>query len=149
MRADAYVVSMFNKRSLASDTLARSSLEGRKSTNTVLWCAPNSDTYVILTMTRLVSGSSAESALDAAAGYVAQYIHQMGDAVISRGAVEFYGGNGVFFKSWNVNNHQQTWGVLAAAIAALKDYMSHNYYGGASFSIFDGSNEVGEGTVGV
>ena len=144
MKADAHLVSMFNKRSLAAG-----SLEARKSTNTVLWCAPNSKTYVILTMAQVVSESSVESALDMAAAYVAQYVYQIGDAVISKGSVEFYGGNGVFFKSWNVNNHQQTWGVLAAAIAALKDYMSHSSYGGASFSIFDGRNEVGEGTIGL
>lgn len=87
-------------------------------------------------MTRLASRSFVESALDKVAGYAAQYVNQIGDAAIKEGSVEFYGGNGVFFKSWTVNNHQQTWGVLAAAIAA-----SRNYYGGASFSIFDGSNE--------
>lgn len=129
IKADAHPSSTFHPRSLATG-----SLEARKSTNTVLWCAPNSRTYIILTMTRLASGSFVESALDTAAGYVAQYVNQIGDAVINEGSVDFYGGNGVFFNSWNVNNHQQTWGVLVAAIAALKDFMSRNYYGGASFT---------------
>lgn len=135
---------MFNKRISSSG-----SIEARKSTNTVLWCVPHSKTYVIFTMAQAVSKSSIESALDTAARYVAQYVNQISDAVISKGSMEFYGGNGVFFKSWNVNNHQQTWGVLAAAIAALKDYMSQTYFGRASFNIFDGRNEVGEGTVGL
>lgn len=144
MKADARFVSMFNQRDLPSG-----SLETRKSTNTVLWCAANSKTYVIFTMTQVVSERSIESALNTAAAHMAQYFNQIGDAVITKGSVEFYGGNGVFFKSWNVYNHQQTWGVLAAAIAALKDYMSHSSYGAASFNIFDGRNEVGQGTIGL
>ena len=143
-QTDGHLASMFNKRTLTS-----ASIEARKSTNTVLWCVPHSETYVIFTITQAVSEISIERALDTAAGYVAQYVNQIGDTVINKGSVEFYGGDGVFFKSWNVNNHQQTWGVLAAAIAALKDYMSQNYFGRASFNIFDGRNEVGEGTVGL
>lgn len=86
----------------ATPSLASSGLEARKKTNTVLWYAPNSRTYIILTMTRLASGSFVESALDTAAGYAAQYVNQIGDAAIKEGSVEFYGGNGVFFKSWNI-----------------------------------------------
>lgn len=49
----------------------------------------------------------------------------------------------------NTNNHQLTWGVLGAAIDALRDYMSQAVTGpGESwFSIFDGQNEVGMGTI--
>ena len=51
----------------------------------------------------------------------------------------------------NANNHQQTWGVLGAAIAALASYMQEGVEAGpgsAYFVIFDGENEVGVGMVG-
>ena len=48
----------------------------------------------------------------------------------------------------NSNNHQTTWGVLGAALTALEDYMqSMDKWGTAEFTIFDGTNEVGKGTL--
>lgn len=68
--------------------------------------------------------------------------------------------NGVYMYDWNTqgydcqwyccnsNNHQQTWGVVNAAIGAVWDYMlEKNNIGAASFAIFDGGNEVGRGTI--
>ena len=100
-----------------------------------------------------MTGSAVERAvldiLNVAAGYVEEYIRQYGDIVIPGGGVEYKSIlTGISFSTSNSNNHQQTWGVLAAAIEALKDYMTQNYFGKATFYIFDGISEVGKGKVG-
>lgn len=142
--ADAHALSSFNPRSLPVGRV-----EIRKSTNTVLWCAPGSQTYVILTMMGEAAETAVLNMLNAAAGYMEESIRIHGDNVIPGGGVEYNSlSTGISFSTKNSNNHQQTYGVLAAAINALKDYMSRNYYGMASFHIYDGFNEVGLGKVG-
>ena len=48
----------------------------------------------------------------------------------------------------NANNHQVTYGVLRAAVAALRDYMAQEgEYGTLVFDIWDGVNQVGRGTI--
>lgn len=87
--------------------------------------------------------------LNTAAGFLEESIRQHGDIVIPGGGVMYESlSSGISFVTENSNNHQQTYGVLAAAIDALKDYMSRNYYGSASFHIYDGVSEVGLGKVG-
>ena len=111
-------------------------------------CALGSQTYVILTMTGIAAEAAVLNILNAAANYMEESIRQYGDIVIPGGGVEYNSITGVSFSSSNSNNHQQTYGVLAAAIEALKDYMGRNYYGKATFYIFDGISEVGLGKVG-
>lgn len=67
-----------------------------------------------------------------------------GDRVIGgNGWYTMVGARGVRLTAWNANNHQITWGVLAAALVALKDYMSvQNWYGAVTFDIYDGVNRV-------
>ena len=49
----------------------------------------------------------------------------------------------------NVNNHQLTYGVVRAAVAAVRDYMARDGdYGTLSFEIWDGDSEVGTGLIG-
>lgn len=122
-------------------------VEVRKSTNTVLWCAPNSNTYIILTMTGAAAETAVLNLLNVAAGYMEESIRQHGDLVIPGGGVSYDSITGVSFSTSNSNNHQQTYGVLAAAIEALKDYMGRNYYGKATFYIYDGFSEVGQGKI--
>lgn len=142
--ADADPLSSFNPRSLSAGDL-----EIRKSTNTVLWCAPGSQTYVILAMTGQAIEREVLNTLNTAAGFLEESIGRHGDIVIPGGGVRCESlSSGISFVTENSNNHQQTYGVLAAAIDALKDYMSRNYYGSASFHIYDGVNEVGLGKVG-
>lgn len=58
------------------------------------------------------------------------------------------GDNGLALMTWNTNNHQQTYGVVGAAVSALMDFMRERGAGEASFSIFDGGREVGAGVLG-
>ena len=71
-----------------------------------------------------------------------------GDKVIPTGVFNF-AGYGANWYSANANNHQQTWGVLASAITALVDLMhAYGEFGYAQFQIFDGGNQVGQGSLG-
>ena len=48
----------------------------------------------------------------------------------------------------NANNHQVTYAVLRAAVAALRDYMAQEgEYGTLVFDIWDGNNQVGKGVI--
>lgn len=56
--------------------------------------------------------------------------------------------NGLVLSIANANNHQTTWGVLGAAIFAIGDYMNENRsFGRIIFNIFDGTNQVGQGSI--
>lgn len=50
----------------------------------------------------------------------------------------------------DANHHQLTWGVLGAALQAIKEYMSQSgtSFGTAYFSIYDGDNQTGKGSIG-
>ena len=50
----------------------------------------------------------------------------------------------------NANNHQCTWAVLREALWAVGNFMAvRDMWGEAEFSIFDGQNQVGQGSIGV
>lgn len=72
-----------------------------------------------------------------------------GDGVVAGGLFQWAGAETLMLRVRNTNNHQLTWGVLGAAIDALAEYMNQAVTGpGESwFSIFDGENEVGTGTI--
>lgn len=86
--------------------------------------------------------------LNVASAFIQQALLAFGDGVIPTGAVDYAGPFLMHFRTWNTNNHQQTYGVLRAAIAALRSYMEAHGYGSATFTIFDGANEVGAGVIG-
>ena len=50
----------------------------------------------------------------------------------------------------DANNHHLTWGVLGAALEAVRDYMiqSGHGFGTAYFQIYDGDNQTGQGSIG-
>ena len=78
------------------------------------------------------------------------WIQNQGDGVIVSGRYEgVVPGNSFGLGMRNANNHQLTYGVVQAAIAALKSYMSQeNNYGWVLFEIWDGDNQVGVGALG-
>lgn len=76
---------------------------------------------------------------------MATHIHELGDSVIARGRFEMGDPSGVALRTWNINNHQQTWGTLWEALDALRDYMQTYGYAGGRFGIYDGENLVGQG----
>lgn len=76
----------------------------------------------------------------------------LGDGVIRQGYFKHMS-EGLELYTQSTNNHQQTWGVLGAAVAALQTYMegaewNRGEVGSVQFSIYDGANEVAMGTLG-
>lgn len=74
-------------------------------------------------------------------------LESVGDTVISNGLFDWEN-HGHSLRVWHANNHQTTWGVLGAAIEAIADFMTQYGFAGATFYIYDGGNEVGEGILG-
>ena len=73
-------------------------------------------------------------------------IAAQGDQPIRTGSL-VWGGSPIVVL-WNANNHQLTYGVAGAAIAALRDYMvQEDVSGTLSFDIWDGDNQVGAGLI--
>ena len=119
----------------------------------MLYCAPNSKTYVVINLIYNVAQTGVMYLLKNAAQDVQTRIAQSGDGLVPNGIYMFdwkSGGYDCQFYCANSNNHQQTWGVVNAAIGAVWGYMlEKNNIGTATFTIYDGTNEVGRGTVDV
>lgn len=87
--------------------------------------------------------------LSDAVDQIEAHIAKNGDGLIPHGAFD-YQARGFSWYAANMNNHQLTWGVMRAAIDALIGFMlNYASYGKAQFSIFDGENHVGSGTLGL
>ena len=83
-----------------------------------------------------------------------EHIQRLGDGTIqtlANGRIyHLHGAYDLALTVFNTNNHQTTWGVLAASILALVDYMAgHGTFCAAAFTIHDGENEVGTGSIGL
>lgn len=102
---------------------------------------------MILTLTHLLPADTITDILNDSYRMVLGRLDSVGDTVISNGLFE-WGYQGLSLRVWHSNNHQTTWGVLGAAIEAIADFMGLYGFAGASFSIYDGGNEVGEGILG-
>ena len=141
-------------RSLFSaGTAAPPTLSPRYDTRpTVIWCTPGSRTYVQIQMLRPVAGPVVSTMIRTAYSIVMAHIYVGNgedDGVISNdGNFNWAEAQGMVLHTWNTNNHQTTYGVLAAAIQALWGYMDGQEFGTARFTIFDGGNEVGAGMLG-
>lgn len=92
-------------------------------------------------------GSAVLGLVDAAFNSLMQHIQQAGDGLIPQGLFTMEGANDLELYVANANNHQQTYGVLAAAMWALGDYMGRVGPGGVTFSVYDGANQVAQGSI--
>lgn len=102
-------------------------------------------------MTRVIPGLEVLEVLNAAFVSITEHIQAVGDGLLPGpdGMFRWLGPNGIELHTQNANNHQTTWGVLGAAVMALGDYMhSFDVYGAVDFNIWDGSHQVGQGTIG-
>lgn len=117
-------------------------------TRTRVWCSPSSRIYVILKVTHALAGPATASLLSTAISNINQHIAVEGDGVIAGGLFGLIGEGGLSLQLWNANNHQTTYAVLAKALTAVKYYMGVYGYGEVAFGIWDGDNQVGEGSLG-
>ena len=97
-----------------------------------------------------IAGDTVPFMLTDAYNAVVRHIADFGDGLVT-GGVWSYADLGIRIAFQNTNNHQQTWGVIGAAMSALLDY---TYYmkrialpAAVTFQVFDGGNEVGFGWI--
>ncbi|KAA6415966.1 MAG: hypothetical protein FRX48_00685 [Lasallia pustulata] len=130
----------------APATVAGSLLPARHSTNTILWCATRTRTYIILEIITSTNSTPLRSLFTSVLYYLGMRIADFGDAVLPEGQFHWADDSGMEISTWNANNHQTTFGVVGAAVGALADYMRRTgRWGTARFWIFDGGFEVGAG----
>lgn len=99
-------------------------------------------------MAHEVGGNAVESLLSAAYDEIVANLNVHGDGLVAGGIFQKLGAGDIVLCTMNSNNHQLSYGVLGAALSALKAYMSQYYYGAASFTINDGMVEVAKGMIG-
>lgn len=114
----------------------------------MIWRVHGSQTYVSITPIYDIGGVAIVRMIDAAAMYLYSYVSNGHDGPLSGGHFSWNGANGLILNAWGANNHQTTYSVLGAAIKALAGYFDANGYGRATFLIYDGQNQVGEGIIG-
>lgn len=82
--------------------------------------------------------------------YVIHQIDTKGNGFLTNGEFNLDGPNAVGIRIWNTNNHQLTVATLGAAVSALENYMrAKNFFGAATFYIWDGPHEIGAGLIGL
>ena len=114
----------------------------------VVWCAENSDVFLMVRVIGATVGPAVSDLLDQAYLDTIANMYAMGaHALISHGSFTRTGPHNLVFTAVNSNNHQMTWGVLAMAIEALASYMQSTGFGRVIFTIYDGVNEVGSGSI--
>lgn len=128
------------------DTLS-SPLRSRGNNPSVLWRTGGSPTFIVVYPSTVVNAVSVINVIDACYKLILHSIQQHGDVILPGGYFNWMGINGIAVEAINANNHQLTWGVLAAALKAVKQYMEANGYRQAHFDIYDGENMVGKGLI--
>lgn len=111
-----------------------------------IWCAPGSSTYVIIRWTGPIAAGAVTHLLDWASTSVANHMHIAGDGLVQSGTFRIVI-DGVELWMRNANNHQQTWGVVSAAIAALVGFQTRGPLGprAIDFQVYDGVHQVAIG----
>ena len=86
--------------------------------------------------------------LDQAYQNIIQTIANNHDGIIGTQGFRWLGAQATTLVAQDANNHQLTWGVLGAALSAVKDFMNSNgEWGTVTFDIFDGDNQTGQGSI--
>lgn len=124
--------------------------------NYIYWCAPSSRTYVSIRYYGSILPASWKTIQDRLKGAFdrTQVKIQTGGDRIILGGFFVWGDEpdtkGIYIRTLNADNHQQTWGVLGAAISALQDFcLTLDNLGivprNLEFRIYDGDTQVGTG----
>ncbi|KAA6409733.1 MAG: hypothetical protein FRX48_06345 [Lasallia pustulata] len=105
----------------------------------------------MLTASAAIPGNSVQLLLTQVFAEVIHWMNIKGaNGFLTNGEFVMDGPNAVTIRIWNTNNHQLTIATLGAAVMALENYMrENNWFGAATFYIWDGPNEIGAGLIGV
>lgn len=125
----------------------RHDLLSRASTQNVLWCVPSTQIYVTLRLTATLSPLVLKPLFKSASQSIYEHYLDSGNGLIAGGAYVFQRNNLIFELS-NANNHQCTWRVLLLALWAINNFMIvENRWGEVEFNVYDGGNQVAQGTI--
>lgn len=114
----------------------------------IIWCCPNTQTFVTFAVTNYANPEVIWKTLYDAYEYISGYVWAHGDSIMPTGSFRWPADSPVILEIYNANNHQTTCGVMASAIWALADWMHMNgVVGGGTFNIYDGQNQVGTGRI--
>lgn len=108
---------------------------------------PNTQIHVAITTGIQLTAVVVSNLLLSAMGNIVNRILQTGDGNLEHGMFNQVGANAVSVQVWNANNHQTTYGVLGGVLGALHEWMVDHQFTAASFGIFDGANQVGNGVI--
>ena len=111
------------------------------------WCAPNSTTYVIIRVTKAVVSDTVTRSIAQVYQAMTRHIALEGDGLIGGSGYWAKTVAGLTIRVSNANNHRITWGVFAAALLALADYMRQLGSAEVAFWVYDGPHEVGGGDI--
>ena len=122
-------------------------LKLHKRVKNILWCCEGTQTYITFAVTHHIDPGPLWNILHDAYQNLMTFMIERGDGVMVSGSYDWPPSEPVL-RITNANNHQTTWGVMAAAIYALADWMhTESTFGGGFFDIYDGQNQVGTGTI--
>lgn len=113
-----------------------------------IWCAPGSSTYVIITWAGPIAAGAVTNLLNWAYDSIINHIHAVGDGLVQTGSYRLVN-EGLELWMQNTNNHQQTWGVMGAALSAMAGFQMTGSLGprAVNFQVYDGRFLVGVGHI--
>lgn len=122
-------------------------LKLHKRVKNILWCCEGTQTFITFAVTHHIDPGPLWHILHDAYANLISVIQEQGDGVMFGGSYNWPPGAPIL-RIMNANNHQTSWGVMASAIYALADWMhTESIFGGGTFNIYDGPNQVGTGTL--
>lgn len=124
-------------------------LQPRKNSDGTTYCQAQTNTFVVVVSFN-AANAAVSSFLNTCLNAVQATINNGNTGLIpSDGWYGPLGPNGLSMTVWSEDNYQTTYGVLHSTLQALIGWMSSNdnIFGTGSFTIWDGDNQVGHGSV--
>ena len=124
-------------------------LQPRRNDDGSTYCQAQTNTFVVLVSFH-AANAAVSSFLNTCLDFVQTSINNGHTGLIpSQGWYGPLGRNAMSMAVWSEDDYQTTYGVLHSAILALIGMMSSDghTFGTASFTIWDGDNQVGHGSI--
>lgn len=124
-------------------------LQPRKNYDGTIYCQAQTNTFIVVVSFN-AANAAVSSFLNTCLNAVQATINNGNTGLIpSDGWYGPLGPDGLSMTVWSEDNYQATYGVLHSALQALVGWMSsnENMFGTVSFTIWDGDNQVGHGSI--
>ena len=126
-------------------------LQARKNDEGATYCQAQTNTFIVVVDFNAVNPAVSSFLNDCLIAVQTTINNGNTGLIPSPGWYGPLGPNGLSMQVWSENSYQTTYGVLHSTIQALIGWMSDNgnIFGTAWFTIWDGDNQVGHGSVGM